>query len=104
MSGSDQVPHGRRLLERVRDALALRHYSPRTAEAYVAWIKRFILFHQRRHPSEMGAAEVTAFLSGLATERCVSASTQNQALAALLFLYSTVLETRSRVPRRGSSR
>jgi integron integrase len=85
-------PPGRRLLDRVRDALALRHYSPRTADAYVGWIRRFVLFHARRHPSEMGAAEVTAFLSSLAMRGAVSASTQNQALAAILFLYSQVLE------------
>lgn len=81
----------RRLLDRVRDRLALGHYSPRTMEAYVGWIRRFILFHGRRHPSEMGAAEMSAFLSSLATDGKVSASTQNQALAALLFLYADVL-------------
>jgi site-specific recombinase XerD len=71
--------------------LAVRHRSPSTAEAYVAWVKRFILFHGRRHPATMGKAEVSAFLSSLATERGVSASTQNQALAALMFLYGDVL-------------
>jgi integron integrase len=84
-------PPGRRLLDRVRDALAVRHYSPRTARAYLGWIRRFVLFHDRRHPSEMGAAEVARFLSSLATDHAVSGSTQNQALAALLFLYSRVL-------------
>jgi len=81
-----------RLLERVRMALVVRHDSPKTVEVYVGWARRFILFHERRHPSEMGAAEVASFLSSLATEGSVSASTQNQALAALLFLYSRVLE------------
>jgi integron integrase len=80
------------LLDRVRDALALGHYSPRTADAYVGWIRRFVLFHGRRHPSQMGAAEVTAFLSSLAVRGAVSASTQNQALAAIPFPYSQVLE------------
>jgi integron integrase len=80
-----------RLLDRVRAALRTRHMSPRTEEAYVFWIRRFVVFHGRRHPSEMGAPEVAAFLSHLATERRVSASTQNQALSALLFLYRHVL-------------
>jgi integron integrase len=80
-----------RLLDQVRAALRQRHYSPRTEEAYVGWIRRFILFHRKRHPAEMGAAEVECFLSSLATDRRVAASTQNQALAALLFLYGQVL-------------
>jgi hypothetical protein len=67
------------------------HYSIRTEEAYTDWVRRFILFHQKRHPKNMGAAEVEAFLSYLATERRVSSSTQNQAKAALLFLYKQVL-------------
>lgn len=81
-----------RLLDQVRVAIRTRHYSPRTEEAYVGWIRRFILFHRKRHPIEMGATEVTAFLSSLAVEARVSASTQNQALAALLFLYREILE------------
>jgi integron integrase len=80
-----------RLLDRVRAVLRARHYSPRTEESYVAWIRRFILFHGRRHPDELGEPEISGFLSSLATERHVSASTQNQALAALLFLYQKVL-------------
>jgi len=80
-----------KLLDQVRDAIRTRHYSYRTEEAYVHWIRRFILFHGKRHPTEMGAAEVSAFLSSLATDAHVSASTQNQALAALLFLYRAVL-------------
>jgi integron integrase len=81
-----------RLLDRVRDALRLRHYSYRTEQTYIQWIRRYIWFHDRRHPAEMGAAEVTAFLSHLASDREVSASTQNQALSSLLFLYGAVLE------------
>lgn len=80
------------LLESVRQALVLRHYSTQTVEVYVGWVRRFVLFHQRRHPRELGARDVTAFLSALATGSGVSASTQNQALAALLFLYSEVLQ------------
>ena len=81
-----------RLLDRVRLAARLRHYSPRTEESYVAWVRRFILFHDKRHPKDMGAAEVIAFLSHLAVQRRVSASTQNQALGALVFLYRHVLD------------
>lgn len=80
-----------RLLDRVRQELRLHHYSRKTEKAYVHWIRRYILFHDKRHPSEMGADEVTQFLSALATESKVSASTQNQALSALLFLYHNVL-------------
>jgi integron integrase len=79
------------LLDRVRAELRLRHYSPRTENAYVAWIRRFVLFHGKRHPAVLGEAEVTRFLTDLAIRRQVSASTQNQALAALLFLYGHVL-------------
>jgi integron integrase len=81
-----------RLLDRVRQACRLRHYSIRTETAYVEWIKRFILFHHKRHPLEMGAAEINAFLTHLAVDGHVSASTQNQAFSALLFLYRSVLE------------
>ena len=82
-----------RLLERVRDAIRRRHYSHRTEQTYVHWIKRFIYFHGKRHPRDLGEAEVTAFLNHLARERQVAASTQNQALSALLFLYKEVLQT-----------
>jgi integron integrase len=85
-------PQPPRLLDRVRAAIRARHYSLRTEEAYVAWIVRFILFHGKRHPGEMGAAEINAFLSDLAVRGRVSASTQNQAFNALLFLYRAVLE------------
>ena len=80
-----------RLLDRVRDAIRARHMSPRTEEAYVHWIRRYIFFHRKRHPAEMGPVEVTQFLTALAVERHVSAATQNQALAGLLFLYREVL-------------
>lgn len=82
---------GPRLLDRVQTVLELHHYSRRTTQAYVGWIRRFILFHGKKHPNELGEPEVTEFLSDLASEGQVSASTQNQALAALLFLYSEVL-------------
>jgi site-specific recombinase XerD len=75
----------------VRNAIRRRHYSDRTEETYVHWIKRFIYFSGRRHPAEMRAEEVTAFLNHLASEREVAAATQNQALSALLFLYKEVL-------------
>ena len=81
-----------RLLDRVRAAIRARHYSRRTEKAYVAWIRRYIFFHDKRHPADMGAPEVTRFLSSLAVEGKVAASTQNQALSALLFLYGEVLE------------
>ena len=80
-----------RLLDQVRERLRVKHYSLRTEDAYLHWIKRFILFHDRQHPREMGGAQVEAFLSHLATEGRVAASTQNQALSSLLFLYREVL-------------
>jgi len=79
-----------KLLDRLRQAIRARHYSIRTENAYCAyfdWVRCFILFHDKRHPRDMAAAEVTAFLTHLASERNVSASTQNQAKSALLFLY-----------------
>ena len=81
-----------RLFDRVREAAGVRHYSRRTESAYLAWIRRFIFFHGKRHPAQMGAPEITKFLSSLAVEGNVAASTQNQALSALLFLYRDVLE------------
>jgi integron integrase len=81
-----------KLLDQLRGAIRARHYSLRTENAYHDWVRRFILFHDKRHPKEMGAMEVTAFLTYLANERNVSASTQNQAKSALLFLYKQVLE------------
>ncbi|MBM4245656.1 MAG: hypothetical protein FJ148_17920 [Deltaproteobacteria bacterium] len=76
-----------RLLDRVRASIRARHYSQRTEKAYVHWIRRYILFHGKRHPETLGAAEIESFLSALAVQGKVAASTQNQALAALLFLY-----------------
>jgi integrase len=81
----------KKLLDRVRDAIRLKHYAYRTEDTYVSWIRQYILFHDKRHPGEMGAAEVEAFLTYLAQERHVSSSTQNQALSAVLFLYREVL-------------
>jgi integron integrase len=81
-----------RLLDQVRNQLRLRHYSYRTEQQYVAWIRRFIFFHGKRHPALMGAPELEAFLSHLALERKVAAATQSQALSALLFLYKQVLD------------
>ena len=80
-----------KLLDQVRDRLRLKHYSIRTETQYVHWIRRFILFHDKRHPANMGAAEVEAFLTHLAVEGRVAAATQNQALSALLYLYREVL-------------
>lgn len=85
-------PRPPRLLDQVGHVLRVRHYSPRTEECYVQWIRRFILFHGKRHPAQMGDAEVTAFLTDLAVNGRVSGSTQNQAFHALLFLYRQVLE------------
>lgn len=81
-----------KLIPRFREAMRVRHYSLKTEKSYVHWLKRYIYFHDKRHPQDMGAMEVTAFLNHLANERQVSASTQNQALSALLFLYREVLE------------
>lgn len=86
-----RVTPGPRLLDRVRAAIRTRHYSIRTEEAYVGWIRRFVLFHGKRHPDEMGEAEINAFVSDLATRGRVASSTQTQALSALLFLYREVL-------------
>jgi integron integrase len=81
-----------KLLDRVRAEIRVRHYSLRTEQAYVDWVRRFVLFHNKRHPKEMGAVELRDFLSHLAVDRNVSASTQNQAKSALLFLYREVLQ------------
>src|SRR5438309_352728 len=85
-------PRKRKLLDRVRWCLRVKHYSIRTEQTYVDWIRRFILFHGKRHPEEMGEEQIADFLSHLASERNVAASTQNQAFSALLFLYQQVLE------------
>ena len=81
-----------RLLDQVRDTLHIHHYSLRTEDVYIQWIKRFIYFHNKRHPKDMGEPEITAFLTHLAVTRNVSASAQNQALSAILFLYKKVLK------------
>ncbi len=86
------MPEPPRFLDQVRASVRTRHYSRRTEEAYVGWIRRFILFHGKRHPKDMGEREINAFLSELAVKGRVSASTQNQALAAILFVYRHVLE------------
>lgn len=80
-----------RLMDQVRDVLRVHHYSLRTEQSYTHWIKRFILFHSKRHPREMGKNEIAAFLTHLAVQKDVSPSTQNQALSAILFLYKKVL-------------
>jgi integron integrase len=85
------APQKPRLLDQVREEIRKRHYSRRTEKSYVGWIRRFILFHGKRHPAEMGEAEISRYLSHLAIAGKVSASTQNQALSALLFLYRQVL-------------
>ena len=94
MSNSFETPPQRpmKLLDQVRQKLRLLHYAIRTEEAYVDWIRRYILFHHKRHPRDMGGREVEVFLTHLAVEGHVAVSTQNQALAALLFLYRKVLD------------
>lgn len=84
-------PKPSRLLDRVREAIRVRHYSIRTEATYVDWIRRFILFHGKQHPQDLGSPEVAAFLTHLAVDRNVAPSTQNQAKSALLFLYREVL-------------
>lgn len=98
LNGVAAKPSERKLLDVVRDAIRLKHYSIRTEEAYVNWIRRFILFHDKRHPKDMGGPEIEAFLTHLAVEGHVAASTQNQALSALLFLYREVLRQELAVP------
>lgn len=81
----------KKLLDQMSDAIRLKHYSLRTEESYLDWVRRYILFQNKRHPNDMGAPEIQAFLVHLATQRNVAASTQNQALSAILFLYREVL-------------
>jgi len=81
-----------KLVDQVRDAIRVKHYSPRTEEAYWNWIKRFIIFHNKRHPNDMAESEISSFLSDLAVNKRISASTQNPALSAILFLYNEVLK------------
>ena len=97
-----------RLLDQVRQKIRLKHYSIRTEQAYIDWVRRYILYHNKRHPKEMGGPEIEAFLTHLAVDKKVASSTQNQALSALLFLYREVLgvelallnATRSKKPQR----
>ena len=93
MGSPGDLPKPKKLLDQVRDVLRTKHYAYRTEQSYVDWIRRFILFHNKRHPQEMREAEVEAFLTHLAVERHVSASTQNQALSVILFLYRPVLKS-----------
>ena len=92
MEQSNHANH--RLIDQIREVLRLKHYSRRTELSYIQWIRRYIIYHNKRHPSEMGADEITAFLSYLAVKRNVSAGTQNLALSAILFLYKHVLEVK----------
>ncbi len=85
-------PKAKKLLERVNDAIKVKHYSSRTGETYTYWIRQFILFHHKRHPQEMGAPEVQAFMTDLAAQKNFSSSTQTQALSSILFLYRHVLQ------------
>jgi len=87
-----QVPAAPRLFDLLRSRIRMRHYSVRTERVYAHWVRRYVLFHGKRHPREMGPAEITSFLSALADQGNVSPNTQNQALSALLFLYKEVLE------------
>lgn len=80
-----------KLLEKVSTEIRTRHYSSKTEQAYTGWIKRFILFHNKKHPSEMGAEEIKAFINNLTTNNHVSSATQNQALQGILFLYKNIL-------------
>ncbi|MFM7753088.1 MAG: phage integrase N-terminal SAM-like domain-containing protein, partial [Cyanobium sp.] len=89
MTNPNQPPG---LIQRYREELQARHYARRTVKTYEQWLRRFLRFHGMRHPREMGSKEVNAFLTHLAVEGQVSASTQNQALSALLFLYRELLE------------
>jgi len=89
---SGPPPQPRKLLDHVRDVLRVNHYSVRTEEAYIGWIRRFILYHNKKHPLEMGALEVELYLTHLAVGEKVSANTQKQALNALVFLYHRVLQ------------
>jgi site-specific recombinase XerD len=85
------VERPKKILDQMRDAIRLKHYSYRTEQTYLGWAYRFILFHDKRHPKEMGAPEIEAFLTYLAVQKRVAAPTQNQALSALIFLYRHVL-------------
>ena len=87
-----KIPHMPKLLDQVREVIRMKHYSIRTEQSYVDWIKRYIFFHNKRHPAEMGEDEIRSFISDLASKKSVAASTQTVALSALLFLYREVLK------------
>lgn len=91
-SPSTTVPKPKKLLDQVSEALRTKHYAYRTEQTYIDWIKRYIIFHKKRHPKDMDAEEIREFIAYLAAERKVATSTQNQALSAILFLYRTVLQ------------
>ena len=84
---------GKKLLDQLRDQIRIKQYSPRTEKTYIRWVRAYILFHNKRHPREMGAFEINQFIGHLVIDRKVSASTQNQALSAILFLYRNILKT-----------
>lgn len=92
------IPKPKKLLGQVSEALRTQHYAYRTEKTYLDWIKRYIIFHKKRHPREMGVNEIQKFIGHLATERKVATSTQNQALSAILFLYRIVLQIEIIVP------
>ena len=86
------LPRPKKLLDRYSEALRNLHYSLRTEETYIAWVRQFILYHNKRHPAEMGVAEINDFVTHLVNQKSVAASTQNQAISAILFLYRNVLQ------------
>jgi len=88
----------KKLLDQVREIIRIKHYSYRTEQTYIEWIKRFIFFHKKRHPKNMGAEEVQSYITYLANERHLAASTQNQALSAIVFLYKYVLQQEMLLP------
>ena len=87
----NQTPKSRKLLDQLRDQIRLKQYSPRTEKTYINWVREFILFHEKRHPKDMGVPEINRFITHLVVDRQASASTQNQALSAILFLYRNLL-------------
>jgi len=89
---NDQIPKPRKLLDQLRDQIRLKQYSPRTEKTYIHWVREYILFHNKRHPKEMGVTEINQFITHLVVERKASASTQNQAMSAILFLYRSVIK------------
>ena len=91
-------PKEKKLLDQVRDALRLKHYSARTEQTYIEWIKRYIIFHKKRHPKDMAIPEIEAFITHLAVDRNVAVSTQNQALSAIIFLYKYILGQELEMP------